>query len=340
MKPANISKNQWRLYNLFFFLEHFTGMGFSARHLQPRREKLYNRIGGNAGIRERGELKTVDSIARYNGMKDLLADNALREVPTVFRGAARDWPCMNQWSDAFFAEKYGDYTVELIDNIGGVGNDSSYMRTDMATFIHKLKKDKKAYLRVCRIIDEHPELKDDLDLDFIQELAGGISNGDIFYLFMGEAGTNTTMHSEMPVTVFVQVKGSKRWAIYPPEERIFLDPKAQRLAYYHTKANPFYPDYKSYPLLPYGQGYDITTEEGDVLIIPPFYWHYVENLSSSMAVAFKHLDIPLAFKKSFLLSVLFFLRTKPTIIESILYNKKKNYDVQVVMQGRKIKAVE
>jgi lysine-specific demethylase 8 len=330
MKPENISFNQWRLHNLYFVLEHFLGTNFSQKYIQPKRNRLSHDIKENADIKARGKTIPPASIQLNNDFSHI-------NVPTVFKGVAKDWPCMHKWTDDFFATETGDYPVEIIDNIGAAENGSSHINTDMATFINKLKNEQKAYLRVCRLIDDRPELKKDLDLSFIQNLTGGGGKGDIFYLFIGEEGTNTTMHSEMPVTVFIQVRGSKRWSILPPEERIFLDPKAQRLAYYHTKANPLKPDDNNYPILSLAKRYEVITEEGDVLVIPPFYWHYVENISSSVAVAYKHLDIAMAFKQSAMLSTLFFLRTKPTIIESILYNKERNYDVQVVMQGRKAK---
>lgn len=334
MKPENISSHQWRLYNFYFIMEHFLGMRFSQKYIQPKRSNLYDNIKRNPDINERGKIMPLKSVVSNS---ELNSDFSYRYTPTIFKGIAKDWPCIHKWTDDFFATEMGSYPVEIIDNIGAMENGGSHINTDMATFINKLKNNEKAYLRVCRLIDDKPELKEDLDLSLINKLAGGISKGDIFYLFIGEEGTNTTMHSEMPATVFVQVRGSKRWSILPPEERIFLDPKAQRLAYYHTKANPLKPENNNYPILSYAKVYDVITEVGDVLVIPPFYWHYVENLSSSVALAYKHSDVSRAFKQSTILNTLFLLRTKPTLIESFLYNKNKNYDVQVVMQGRKVR---
>ena len=305
--------------------------------MNVKKNALFNDIKSNENISSRIERKTTDDIS-YISTEEYLANFSKNIMhPAVFKKAAIDWSCMTKWTDDFFAESMGDYPVEIIDNIGLTDKDSNYLQTDMKTFIRKLKKQEKAYLRVCRIIDDRPELKKDIDQQLIGNLVGGYGKGDFFYLFMGDAKTNTTTHSEMPTTVFIQVEGEKKWNIYAPEEGVFLNPVAHRMAYFFTRAKVNSKNNSDYPIIDFAKSYEVITQKGDILIIPPFYWHYVENLSQNVAIAFKHLDVPLAFKLSKTLSALFFLRTKPTIIESILYNKKRNYDVQVVMQGRKIK---
>ena len=47
--------------------------------------------------------------------------------------------------------------------------------------------------------------------------------------------------------------------------------------------NPDYEKFPSYLGVPYWQG---VIEEGDMLYIPPKYWHFVKSLSVSFSVSF------------------------------------------------------
>jgi hypothetical protein len=139
------------------------------------------------------------------------------------------------------------------------------------------------------------------------------SFGIRFFLFIGGKNTLTPVHDALPGTVFVQIYGKKKWTIFPTEDRIFMDVRAERRSYFHTAADPDVADDPNFPLMKYVRKYEITMEPGDVLWMPPFLWHQVENPTDSIGVAFKFVDIKQAKKASKVLTTSFFFATKPTI---------------------------
>src|SRR5690554_3523068 len=123
------------------------------------------------------------------------------------------------------------------------------------------------------------------------------------------------MHNEPPCNVYVQISGKKRWIIYHPDDFPFLNTHAERRPYFHSGANPNDLDDKGYPYLKYAKKIEVVLEAGDILYVPPFYWHYVENMTDSISVAYKFSNIPIAMKVSKFFTALIFMATKPSVFK-------------------------
>ena len=326
MRPIEITSAQWRLFNRYFLLEHFIGINNSKKFLGAGRNKLYGRIAQNEVLSERGGIVPIDTIDCRNGDYTFPSREELGTKPFLFKGAAAEWQCMKTWTESFFREQLGDYSLDINYNLGFSEDDVVKHQTDMASFIKQMKEDKSSYLRFCRIIEDKPELKADLDLDFIHRFQFNDSFEE-YYFFMGEAGTKTGLHTEVTESLAIQISGEKKWILFAPEERIFFNPLAKRFNHFLTHADPENIDDKNFPLLRYAKRYEVTMKPGDVLWFPSFYWHYVRNITHSIGIAYKHLDLNHAFSQSRILTTLFFLRTHPTIVNpfSVINNiMKKN----------------
>ena len=329
MKPSGITQRQWLRYNIYFALEHFIGKKNSEKYLRKRKNKLYQDILTNPGIQDRG--KTFYSKDVECASFDQFIDNrdALMKGPIVFKGAAKDWPCMTKWNKDYFRQFFADYTVSLVGNIGLADKENQNKHTEIriADFIDTIGKSKHNYLRFSRIIDENPELKQDVDVTWLEQFRSKVSRGGYLYLFMGEDGSKTDMHTAIIQTLFFQIKGQKKWTIYAPNERIFVDAIADRRPYFYSHANPNKLDDPNLPLLRHAIKYEIVLDEGDVLWFPAFYWHYVENIGQNIGVTYKFTDFDWAFKLSKGMTTLFFLATRPTLLESFYYNVFKKRDL-------------
>lgn len=338
MKPEGITWKQWLLYNYYFMAGNVLGQKITDSYFQPKKMKLFHDIAKNENISNRGELIPTETIEHNDPAEFLKDPSKLTHNLLLFRGQAKHWPCMEKWTQEFFVDKLGNYKTDIIDNEGLADEGTEFIETDMATFVKTMKEDKKNYLRFSRIIDDNPELKNDLDLDFINSFKHGMTRGDTFYLFMGEAGTKTEMHHAMPATLFVQIKGTKKWTIYAPEERIFLDPVAKRMPYHYSKANPYVFNDPKFPILKHSKYYQFEMNEGDVMWMPPFFWHYVENPTSSIGLAFKFVDLAMAAKLSKVCLFHYMTATNPNIISSFLHNKKYKHDLLYEQKKKNKKA--
>jgi hypothetical protein len=326
MLPVNITTNQWKVFNRLFFLEHFIGLQRSEKYLGAKRKKLYNQIAHDLAVVERGGLVEIDTINCDNGNYTLPDVSALAVKPFLFKGVAKAWPCIHKWNAEFFRKQMGDYVLDFEYDLGFSDKDKVKHKTDLASLIEIMKQDKSTYLRFCRIVEQRPELKADLDTEFISHFKHSKSLEE-YYLFMGEANSTTGLHSEITETLTVQIQGKKKWILFPPEERIFFNPLAKRYNHFLTHANPEEINDEKFPLLRYAKRYEVTLEPGDALWFPAFYWHFVRNVTSSIGLSYKHLDLNHAWSHSKILTTLFFLRTHPNVVNpfTIIKNRIKSY---------------
>ena len=134
----------------------------------------------------------------------------------IFRGAAKEWPCCKKWSLDFFAENYGQSKALLVD-VPGLTNKNGADGFELLT-TSELIKDIKArgskYWRFSPLLEEAPELANDLNLSWLGDMKGEKSFGNTYYMFLGGQGRTTYLHTDQPCNLNVQVSGRKRWTIY------------------------------------------------------------------------------------------------------------------------------
>src|ERR1019366_5527023 len=155
----------------------------------------------------------------------------------------------------------------------------------------------------------------DFDLEWLRKLfALPLSWGEDLKMFMGVKGTITPLHVGFSPVLFVQVMGQKKWTLYPPTDRIYLDCRTERTSYLFSHADPYKTDDPRFPLLKYARRYEVVLDPGDILWFPSFTWHHVENLSTTIGIRYGRTSLGTALRSSKLLTLLIFLATKPTII--------------------------
>jgi hypothetical protein len=315
MKPNNVKTSQWLKYNFLFLSEHFLG------------EKWYNKIWGNT---EKKLYKEIDEYATAHPAKD---DFQILEYtkgnypeprchpyfPIVYRGIANDWPSAKKWSFDFFADKFGDQDVTLINTTGLVKDSDEAMDVvKMRDYIDRMRSGSKDYLKFSRIVDEQSTLREDFDYEWLKKFRPSSAMNDLFYFFMGGKSTVTPIHNGFAITIFVQIEGQKKWVFYPTGSRLFLGVRPRRLNYFYSGVDPYKYDDPQYPLIKLAERHEVTLNPGDVLYFPPLVWHQVENVTDSIGVAYKFASIPPAFTSSKMLAACFFMATKPWLIETML----------------------
>lgn len=330
MRPEGVTGSQWFRFNLYYVLDHFLGSKLSNKLFHSNKKKLQDEILNNTALKNRGKTIPMEEISHSVLEPWLEKKDEMLKTPLVFKGVAKDWPAYQKWSKHFFREVYANTKVAIIDNPGLVDSEkeNEYKVTSFAEYFDEVEKDKDKYLRFSRVLDHNPQLLKDLNLNWLRKFKWGWCMGEQTFLFVGEGGTKTPMHAGLTHTIFIQIKGTKRWTICLPNERFFLHPIAARYLYFHTDADAR-TDAKydvKYPMIPYVKKYEVLLEEGDVLWLPSLYWHYVENLTPTIGVAFKYTNLPQSFKITKLFTILFFMATKPTILRSFVYNKKNKQD--------------
>ncbi len=314
-RPDIVKRSHFYIYNLYFFLEHFLGYKLLQRFFNKRINQLNDTVLKDIQSKEREIVLEVPQVE-----KEIInsSDKSFRKImhkPLLFKGAAKDWPATQKWSLDFFEKEFGDFEIFVLDTVGAIDkkNPQKFEKLPLKTFINQMRQGSLKYLKFSNIVQKQLKLQEDLDNSWLNKFDTFTSFGRRFYMFIGGKGTITPLHNEFPSVVYIQIHGRKKWVIYAPEERFFLNPRTERRHYFYTEADPFEYD-PEFPLAPYAQRYEVVLEPGDVLWFPPFYWHYVENLSDSIGVAYKFNDIPFGFKTSKMLTSLFLMATRPNLI--------------------------
>jgi hypothetical protein len=215
----------------------------------------------------------------------------LKNEAFVLRGGARDWPAVRKWSFAFFAERYGDERVFLGDEKierkpSGTRYSLSVREASIAQLAAEVSSGAPVYLKFMPFLERFPELQADLRYDALDALREGshsrASTGHEFY--MGGAGSRTDLHTELSDIFHVCLTGKKRWVLYPPDNWLFLYPVPTKTTFVASEVDFLSPDYTLHPFYRYARGYEVVLDAGDILYLPSYTWHAVQNVEPSISV--------------------------------------------------------
>ncbi|MCK5647344.1 MAG: cupin-like domain-containing protein [Gammaproteobacteria bacterium] len=219
--------------------------------------------------------------------KDFMTQYKQAEKPVVIENLTKDWPARKKWSIDYIKEVAGHNMVSLYDSKPSTDYRHQYdpaAKMQLKNYFAMLEQgENDLRLFFYNILAEAPELVKDfsypeIGLRFFKKLP---------VLFAGGKGTKVQMHFDIDYAdIFLcHFGGKKRVLLFSPEQTRYM---------YHV---PFSfsslfdvdfdcPDYEKYPALQYLQGEAAQLNHGDILYIPPGYWHYIvyEDISFSMAL--------------------------------------------------------
>jgi len=239
--------------------------------------------------------------------------------PAVFRGVAKSWPAVGKWDLDFFGRNYADTTAVLIDQHGlyGEGEEARYVVWNLGRLIASIKAGKRECLRFVPLVDDNPELKNDLDMAWFNGFRSPFALREFTQFFLAPASTFTPVHCAHESNAFLQVYGQKRWLLWPARYQPLMQPAADGRPYFHTSFLPA-PRSQERTLGSYAPAWEVVLDPGDVLYIPPFVWHYVENLTDTIALAYRFFSIRAGLRSSRAMTLIKFMATRPSIFHSLV----------------------
>ena len=224
---------------------------------------------------------------------DFLRDLVLNvREPVVIRGFDIPWRCAKvsqmEWL-AEMHEKFPNPEFEVADQKHGnspqferfrkvnrdlnFGNFLEYSRSKAqdekwASFAYKAIKDIPGVSPINFSFCGFPEISEEITM------------------WLGSAGAHTSCHYDTyGRNVVVQVQGRKRWIMFSPEATDEMRPT--RIPYEESSVYSEWPFFSPKSeadfsdILKYAVVYDL--DPGDVLLVPPQWWHYVEALDNSLS---------------------------------------------------------
>jgi lysine-specific demethylase 8 len=196
--------------------------------------------------------------------------------PRVERGAASDWPAAS-WTFASLADRLGAakvpvHTGRWKNGALRVVRDGATVQTEAGPWLESLEAGQvdEGYMAGFELFRRAPGLRQEL----------GFPDVGVFYVdvaWIGPGGIVTPLHNDSAPNLYAQLVGRKRWRIWPPDAP--MKPRLAGVGFTMSGHDVHRGvDDAGEPAL------DIVLEPGDVLALPPRWWHRVDTLEPSIAV--------------------------------------------------------
>lgn len=217
-----------------------------------------------------------------------------RRKPVVIKGLLSDWPAMEKWSTDYFRKKIGDVIVPVRVKpksappgffAGNPNEKLPLKRMLVSDYIDLFEKSQTTdvYLAGTSIPDYFPNLEKDIQM--LPYIDPGHKLRKQFWL--GIKGTVAPLHLDIWDNFLCQITGEKRLVLFDPRDVSNLYPyHALSAAPHISKVNLDTATSEEFPLLDGLVGYEAIVESGDVLYMPPGWWHQVWTTKDSIAVNF------------------------------------------------------
>lgn len=283
---------------------------------QSLKDQAYS--GRELAVERRSNLAEDEFVSQYLN----------KGLPVIFEQEAQNWPCTKKWSLDFLKEKFPDEEFSLIDSKGLV--EEEYDKTQdnpvpvlinkmkASEFVDAVKRGEKKYLRFCPIMETHPELAKDLDQGWLKKMRRcflGIS----YQSFIGPSGRRTPLHSETTAFFYVMADGEKKWTLFSPAAYPLINPEPEGRGYNYSKYKVHQPDEKKYPGLNLLTRFTCTLKKGDILFVPAWMWHEVENSTDGWGVSYRFTSLRGFLRFPTFVFIRLFL-TKPSFWEILYYS--------------------
>lgn len=287
-----------------------------ARIHKSLKEKAY--CGQELPVERRLNLSEEEFVSQYLN----------KGLPVIFEQQALDWPCTKKWSLNYLKEKFPDEEFSLIDSKGLVEDEFDKTqdnqvpvlidRMKASDFVDAVKRGEKKYLRFCPIMETHPELSKDLDQSWLKKMRRcflGIS----YQSFIGPSGRRTPLHSETTAFFYVMADGEKKWTLFSPAAYPLINPEPEGRGYNYSKYKIQAPDESKYPGLNLLSRFTCTLKKGDILFVPAWMWHEVENATDGWGVSYRFTSLRGFLRFPTFVFIRLFL-TKPSFWEILYYS--------------------
>lgn len=224
-------------------------------------------------------------------MESFYRDIFQPKVPTIIKGCMNHWKSLELWKDTEYLKNVAGARIVPIE-IGSRYTDedwaqqlimfSKYLETHISSKCAEV-----GYLAQHQLFEQIPELKNDFSIpDFCSFSDEESENSPDINAWFGPAGTVTPLHFDPKNNLLCQVVGYKRIILYKPEDSEYLYPYETRLLSNTAQVDPYEPDYKKWSKFEKVKGFLCYLKPGEMLFIPPKWWHHVVSLSPSFSLSF------------------------------------------------------
>ncbi|CAN0902064.1 Lysine-specific demethylase JMJ30 [Linum grandiflorum] len=229
-------------------------------------------------------------------LEGFLREHFLVGLPVIISDSMAHWPAVKKWNDIDYLRTVaGDRTVPVEVGKNYLCQEWKQELITFSQFLERIQGNSSSS-GVPTYLAQHPLFDQASSNLLINQLRNDIcipdyccaGGGELRSLnaWFGPSGTVTPLHHDPHHNIFAQVVGKKYIRLYSPSLSEDLHPHNETMLYNSSKVDLDNIDEKSFPKVHDLEFLDCILEEGEMLYIPPKWWHYVRSLTTSLSVSF------------------------------------------------------
>jgi lysine-specific demethylase 8 len=241
----------------------------------------------------------INIIQINNPTKKILEENLRKKSPLIITGIMEKWDFVNELNSDNLIKKYGDVKIKLNACIVEQEKTKNMSKTikEYFNWVHNLENvkgktieelvNKKQFNFYC---SENFKLFNDLGIlnDVKQStkmLIPPLTLLNTYPLWIGHSHSKTGLHYDTQYrNLLCQVQGKKKIYLFAPDQSKYMYPSDKfDLGSVCSKVNFWDVDNKKFPDFNKAKYIEIILNPGQILSIPPYWWHAVENIGTNIA---------------------------------------------------------
>ncbi|KAI8573138.1 hypothetical protein RHMOL_Rhmol01G0255700 [Rhododendron molle] len=206
-------------------------------------------------------------------MEEFLCDYFLSGCPVVISECMAHWPARTKWNDMDYLKRIAGYRTVPVE----------VRKASQAALKSHFKI---SYPPHCLVMEDMKieELRKDILIpDYCFTGGGELKSLNAWF---GPAGTVTPLHHDPHHNILAQVVGRKYVRLYCATLSEELYPYNESMLKNSSQVDLDSMDVNKFPKVHDLEFMDCILEEGEMLYIPPKWWHYVRSLTKSLSVSF------------------------------------------------------
>ncbi|ASC71027.1 hypothetical protein XM38_019760 [Halomicronema hongdechloris C2206] len=219
--------------------------------------------------------------------EEFIRDYASVCKPVILTDVIKNWPALTKWTLDFFRSTYGSINVTVTDCSEGIRSRNQDITMKLADYLDYLAshdRQRSLYLEELRL-SSFPELRQDYDVpvyfpNWLERLPMELQKKyrlERSTVYIGPKDSSIGLHIDsydLPAWVAL-TSGRKKIIFFSPDQGDFL---------YGGEVNAFSPNLNQFPLYAHAKPIEAVLEPGEVIYIPPRWWHQVKNLEDSISL--------------------------------------------------------
>jgi hypothetical protein len=219
--------------------------------------------------------------------------------PVILVGEMAEWPALSRWTPSYLRTAIGSKIIEY------QGDRSMNDRFEMYKDTHRREmpfdqfidlianaSGNDSYLTAynsARNAEALSALR--ADLGFLDKFLSRDAGGAHGMMWIGPAGTVTSLHHDLTDNFIAQIVGRKRLKLVPAADVGKIYNHQHVFSEIADLEDPLL-DQSRFPLLADARMYDVTLSPGEVIFIPLAWWHQVKSLDFSVTITYTNFAWP------------------------------------------------